>query len=64
MTTIYAKCPREKQIKELEVTTDKPKVALQKYITANSYVEAAKQIEATGSGYTYTMSNGHKVMAY
>lgn len=64
MTTVYAKFPREKQIRELEKTSDKPKVALQKYITASSYAESAKQIEATGSGYTYKMENGYTLLAY
>ena len=64
MTTIYIQHPGEKHIREVQETTDKPKVALQKYITANSYAEAAKQIEATGSGYTYKMENGYTLLAY
>lgn len=64
MTTIYVQHPGENRIREVKTSTNKPKVALQKYIANSSYADSLKKFKATDSGYTYTMSNGHKVMAY
>lgn len=64
MTTVYVQHPGENRIREVKISTDKPKVALQKYITNTSYADSLKKIKETYPGYTYTMSNGHKVMAY
>lgn len=51
MTTIYVKHPQKDAIKEVHMTSDRPKIALQKFLDAKGYSGDSKNIKQLDSGY-------------
>lgn len=63
MTTIYAQYLHKNAIKEVHMTSDHPKIALQNFISQKGYSNDTKDIEQFDSGYKIRIG-GMNYLAY